>query len=557
MPISVTLHFRLRGFDEARLISANIFKYQEFWKEPSTAPITWLGLLFSMLCLATVSLLYAGDDPLEIWGTPVDIAKKYQILCSKCLVLGNYTNPGIYTVPTLLLYFESEFMQGGDIAKCWILHGLLVRVALRMGYHRDARNHPNLTAFQGEMRRRMWHMVAQVDLLLSFQIGLPSMIRALQSDTMPPHNLFDNDFGETSAELPPERPDFEPTPVSYMICKSRICQVFGMITEQANLIIQPTYAEVMELDARLCEVYALVPPFLVGRPLEESITDTPNIIMQRFNIILLFHKSRCVLHRKYLMEDDPSSAYIYSKNSCIDSALELLHCQSLIHDAVQAGGPLSRDRWFLSTIAAHDFLLGAMILHVALTRLREVMPIVGGQGNENGSKTQGRQHMFHQLENSHELWIKAPKESRDSKKASQVLKMILETARRHIIPHDAGVAEISHGLTSVNEALQQSDNYSEKVSAFERNHPTNQPPLGLWEDLGSMIEMPENLNWVCCLVLLCKLYRRLKTNQAQETWDSQINAPVSDISNPFWTSDTIFEDLPLLDDRDVLEQLDI
>jgi hypothetical protein len=508
LPIFVFIISMIGGFDEAwfcqliRLISVNIFKYQEFWKEPSTAPITWLGLLFSMLCLATLSLLYAGDDPLEIWGTPVDIAKKYQILSSKCLVLGNYTKPGIYTVQTLLLYFESEFMQGGDIAKCWVLHGLLVRVALRMGYHRDARNHSNITAFQGEMRRRMWHMVAQVDLLLSFQLGLPSMIRVLQSDTTPPHNLFDNDFCETSPELPPERPEFEPTPISYMICKSRICQVFGMITEQANLIRQPTYAEVIELDARLREVYALVPPFLVGRPLDESITDTPNLIMQRFNIILLFHKSRCVLHRKYLTEDDPKSAYIYSKNSCIDSALELLHCQSAIHDAVQPGGPLSRDRWFLSTIAAHDFLLGAMILYVALTRFHEAMPIVDGQGNGRDSETQRRQSIFQQLETSYELWTRSPKEARDSKKASEVLKMIIETARRQITPCDAGVAVIPGGQTHLNDALQQYDKYSEERLAFESNPATNQIPLGLWEDLGSMIEMPDNLNWVCCFFCL-------------------------------------------------------
>src|ERR1035438_2591738 len=126
--------------------------------------------------------------------------------------------------------------------------------------------------------------------------------------------------------------------------------------------------------------------------------------MQRFNIILLFHKSRCVLHRKYLTKEDSQSQYSYSRSSCIDSALELLYYQSVINDAVQPGGPLSRDRWFLTTIAAHDFLLGAMIIYLILIKSHKANAIENRSGIDEDSEMSKNMKMFQQLELSYEIW---------------------------------------------------------------------------------------------------------------------------------------------------------
>lgn len=172
-----------------------------------------------------------------------------------------------------------------------------------MGYHRDSKHYSSISAFQGEMRRRVWHMIAQLDLLISSQFSLPSMIRGITSDTAAPHNLLDGDFDEKTAELPPSRPEAEYTPISYMICKGPICDVFGVISEQAHSTIPPSYDEVMNLDRRLHESHALVPYSLRMRPMSQSITDPPILILRRFNLELLFQKLRCILHRKYLTED--------------------------------------------------------------------------------------------------------------------------------------------------------------------------------------------------------------------------------------------------------------
>jgi hypothetical protein len=453
-----------------------------------------------MLCLATYFSLRAGDDSSQSLATALDWTSKYRLLCAQSLVLADYTKPGRYTVEALFLLGESEFLQHGDsAAKCWVLHGLVVRCALKMGYHRDAKSHRNVSAFDAEMRRRVWHLLAQVDLLLSFQVGLPSMVRPVQSDTAPPHNLSDDDFYQATPELPPARPETERTPMSYMICKSRICQAFGMIAEQANLITRPSYGKVLELHSMLGDTYALIPSFLLIRPLDQSITDSADLIMQRFNIILLFHKSRCVLHREYLIKEDKHHQYELSRDSSISSASELLHYQTLIHQAVQPGGPLSRDKWFLTTLAAHDFLLGAMIIYLNVLKQQEVFSGPSQEGNEVRSSTQD-QSMIQQLVMSHEIWTKSPREMKDAKKASKVLEIMLGNIERRMLGTRKRMLVSPEESAYNGSSAQFTPAHGDMTFDFGPNHPMNEFPQETLKDLGAMIDTPDNLDWVSSLV---------------------------------------------------------
>lgn len=53
----------------------------------------------------------------------------------------------------------------------YLLSGTMLRVALQDGYHRDPSQHPSLTIFQGEMRRRVWSCISQHDLLFSVHVS--------------------------------------------------------------------------------------------------------------------------------------------------------------------------------------------------------------------------------------------------------------------------------------------------------------------------------------------------------------------------------------------------
>lgn len=119
------------------------------WQNPSKTPIMWLGLLYSVLCLAMLSYHKVGDEPPEWKGRTLELAAEYRLRTVQCLVAADYTKPGEYTVETMLLYIFGEFSSRWDAdMSLYLINSLVVRVAFRMGYHRDAKWFPSLTPFQ-------------------------------------------------------------------------------------------------------------------------------------------------------------------------------------------------------------------------------------------------------------------------------------------------------------------------------------------------------------------------------------------------------------------------
>lgn len=378
-----------------------------------------------MMSLATFAALGAGEENADTRGTPTEIIRIYRESCVRCLVLSNYALPGPYTLETFLLYIEGEFvLSKGDQMNCYLIIGVAVRLAMRMGFHRDSDNiRGDITPFHGEFRRRIWHFLAQMDLMVSFHIGLPSMVPAIRSDTRVPLNLQDHDLDEDITELPPPRPETEITGMSYIIAKGRIARIFAKVVDQANLLALPYYDEVMALDQELNQAFAAVPPLLCVMPIALSITDSPKIIMQRLSLAVLFHKSRCVLHRKYLMKGKEDARFSFSKEVGIEASMELLYIQSEVHRAVQPGGPLCKDSWFISSLGSHDLLLAVMIVYLGLIQDSEgASPGTGALQMPNTQQNQ----MIKSLDRSYKIWTETRSMSVDIKKVCGVLGNIMK-----------------------------------------------------------------------------------------------------------------------------------
>lgn len=246
-------------------------------------------MMFCMMRLAMLSYFKEGDEPPEFRGKSLDMSATFRNLMAQCLILADYTKPFPYVIETLALHLHGEFSQAKETdVGVWILVAVITRLAMRMGYHRDSKMFPNISPFDGEMRRRVWTYVRQADLLFSSQMGLPPMIRSEDSDTDIPRNLYDDDFTENSKELPASRPPNEPTPMSYLITKARITYVFGRVIEQESSIKSGSYDTVMEIDAELRRARDLIPEHLLIRPLEDCPAGPTNSILARFSVCFPF-----------------------------------------------------------------------------------------------------------------------------------------------------------------------------------------------------------------------------------------------------------------------------
>jgi Fungal specific transcription factor domain len=366
------------------------------------------------MIVATLAALGSTEEVLVNRTSAMATIKTYRECCIQCLVLSNYIKPGLYTLETIFIYMESEFLVNkDDQVQSFLLVGNAARLALRMGLHRDSTKvRGNITPFQAEIRRRLWHHLLQLDLLTSFHIGLPGTVQAIDSDTRLPGNFQDEDFDEDSNILPPSRPDSELTPMSYSICKSRLCIVAGRIVALANRLSLPEYQEVMNLDRDLQTAHQKVPPVFILDPKGPPVTDSAANTIRRFSLAILFQKSRCMLHRKHLMRAGNNPEFAFSDRVSLEAAMELLHCQSMVHEAALPGGQLSRDRWFLSSLSMHDFLLAAMIVYLSLSH---------GTGS-----TEARQEKIDALDKSRVIWNQKWTVSAESKKAAMVLEIMLK-----------------------------------------------------------------------------------------------------------------------------------
>ncbi|OBT92880.1 hypothetical protein VE01_08931 [Pseudogymnoascus verrucosus] len=86
----------------------------------------------------------------------------------------------------------------------FILSGVAVRLARRMGLHRDGTS-LNLSPFDTEIRRRLWWMIVFIDCRTSDFSGTRPSMDLFLSDTKKPLNVEDEDLTPDMVEPPPER----------------------------------------------------------------------------------------------------------------------------------------------------------------------------------------------------------------------------------------------------------------------------------------------------------------------------------------------------------------
>lgn len=471
-------------------------EYGHFWVNPWGAPIMWLGVLFSMMCMAEHFCLAAEDKPPGPPHKSQYMIQKYREKAAQCLVLGNYTKPTDYTLEALLLYLTTEQIRSNDTQfGISILVGIIVRSAMRMGYHRDPSHYPNISVFHAEMRRRIWSTVVVFDILTSFQVGLPKLINESQVDSELPRNLLDEDFDQHAVELPPPRPDTECTLMSYAIMKHRLTSVFGMIANQATSTQTVSYADdVMRLDKLLYEVYGSVPPGLRMRPTANSVTDSSALIVRRFALEVFFQKSRCVLHRRYLVLARSNQRYLYSRRSCVDAAMQLLGHQSVLHNECQLGGLLHRDRWKILPLMSQAFLLAAMIICLEFDHLIPRSQDVHAVSEEVSTE----ESMLQVLQRSYSIWSESAASSTEALRVSAVLKMMLQKVTPTANDKDPDIPTKNHADPSAWPAPASSSGRSKSPQS-----PLKPQPGGAYPYLGDdLLGLPLNQQFDANQILL-------------------------------------------------------
>ena len=421
----------------------------------------------------------------------------------QALVAGKYQKAMPYSVEAIFLYGVCKYMQKEEQDNdAWTIMGISTRLALKMGYHRDPSNLASVSPFEGEMRRRTFFILEAFDLLLSFQAGIPALIREDECDTEPPANLFDTDFDENCKALPPSRPQTDWTPMLYYRYKSRLARIFRRIYQHALSFKGSSYEDTMRLDAELEEAHNEVPPSLRMRPLNLSFTDQPFMILNRLYSDLVYLKSVCVLHRKYLSQHRSDPSFGYSRRTCGDAALQILKHQAELHEACQPEGFFYDHRWMLSSLSCHDFLLAAMITCLDLYESHKQSDSLCPEDLETQAKK------YDALRHSYGIWAWRRDFSQDARRASSVLAIMLSKVPRPHIPANAAqeMSSIIQPPMNANTAVQAAGGYLQSSSRVEdESQPADQvslpygyaaPEVTTKDPLNTGFSELDNIDWV-------------------------------------------------------------
>ncbi|KAK5630323.1 hypothetical protein RRF57_006038 [Xylaria bambusicola] len=162
-------------------------------------PLSQQALLFSIYTMAIVSL--SSQEVVQILSMTREEALTRFIRGTKlALTRANFMrNYNMTILQALALYMLSLNNRSTESHSNWIMGGTVMRIAHKMGYHRDGEQF-NLSPFEAEMRRRIWWHIHVQDIKNAMLSGLSHSWVTTNWDTKMPLNINDSDLIPDSME---------------------------------------------------------------------------------------------------------------------------------------------------------------------------------------------------------------------------------------------------------------------------------------------------------------------------------------------------------------------
>ena len=409
----ISAYFRARSIAAPFVHSAQFTRiYVDFWEEHETLSPLWISILFSILFISTKTLSVNKGPEKSAAGSDHD----FLTAAAHCLVDGHYYKPQSFAVEALLLFSQAVCLTNPDIPSAvGTIFGILTRSATSMGYHRESHVQQNvMSVFDQEMRRRTWSLLMQLDMLVSFQLGLPSNVQYPTWDTKPPTNLTDSDFDEDTLHLPPARPDSEPTELIFYIAKHKLMTVFEKVIRHALSVSLSPEPELEALEQELRSTYEALPAVFHPRTLAGSFADSSSVIVTRLCVLFIYRKCLCVLHRGYATRGRSKSIAV-----CEEAALDMVESFLDVYPEFEPGGQLHTERWFMGSISWHDFLLGCSTLCLVICSYMQDPDALAGTAGLNLPRAVG---ILHQAK---DVCIEQSFRSRDTRKIWRLIEAVV------------------------------------------------------------------------------------------------------------------------------------
>ncbi|KAJ5692472.1 C6 transcription factor domain-containing protein [Penicillium macrosclerotiorum] len=220
-------------------------------------------LAFAVYHFAVVSM--TGADCFEKFGQRRELlVQQYNAATRQALVNASFLRTTDLSILQALVLFLLACRDSYDSNTFWILTGVAVRIAQRMGLHRDGEE-LGLAPFDIQMRRRLFYQLLPLDGTASQMAGAGIKVAPEVWNTKMPLNINDNQIWPNMSELPLEHSRatemifyLSRLSTGQLIAKSRGIiggrSVQNADTQEAELYIDRAERKLEEKYIRYCDV---------------------------------------------------------------------------------------------------------------------------------------------------------------------------------------------------------------------------------------------------------------------------------------------------------------
>ena len=127
-----------------------------------------------------------------------------------------------------------------DKVYIWSMTGLLIRLANRIGLHRDP-NPTRTDPFTAEMRRRLWWQILILDVRVAEKNDLEPSIYEHQFDTALPANVNDSDLDPLMTRILPTHEGY--SDMLYTLCRFKISYAARMLVFSNKFLVDNKYSK--------------------------------------------------------------------------------------------------------------------------------------------------------------------------------------------------------------------------------------------------------------------------------------------------------------------------
>jgi Fungal specific transcription factor domain len=234
------------------------------------------------------------------------------------------------TLQTQALLLMAKQSSVEHVEDMWNTTGSLVRSAMTIGLHRDPSECPQIPIFWAELRKRLWVTIAEMDLQISLNCGMPTMVCATDFTCGIPANINDTDLTLAMRHPPPPRSfaqwsDCLPQVFLAKSLRQRLTAARLLSNIQDGL----DYDEVVDHAKDLEKILQDLPPPLKFDYLSDEDSQRPGRLMTRVLLDMYIRRLLLNIYGPFAQADPRDTNFAEARKGFITSSLVILCYQDI------------------------------------------------------------------------------------------------------------------------------------------------------------------------------------------------------------------------------------